>query len=35
MGGGGVVLQREVIYTHIWLIHVVVQQKLTQQCKAF
>ena len=26
--------KREVIYVHIQLIHVVVQQKLTQHCKA-
>ena len=27
-------LQRERIYVYIWLIHVVVQQKLIQHCKA-
>ena len=27
-------LQREGIYVYIWLIHFVVEQKLTQHCKA-
>ena len=27
-------LKREGIYVYIWLIHVAVQQKLTQHCKA-
>ena len=26
--------KRERIYVYIWLIHVIVQQKLTQHCKA-
>ena len=27
-------LNKEKIYVYIWLIHIVVQQKLTQHCKA-
>ena len=27
-------LKREGIYVYLWLIHAVVQQKLTQHCKA-
>ena len=35
--GGGQQVQEEggiYIYTHLWLIHTVVQQKPTQHCKA-
>ena len=32
--GGGGELKREEIYVYLWLIHVVVQQKATQHCKA-
>ena len=31
---GGKEVQRERVYVCIWIIHVVVQQKLTQNCKA-
>ena len=35
MGGGvGERLKREGIYVCLWLIHIVVQQKLTQHCEA-
>ena len=35
MGGGvGGRLKRKEIYVYLWLIHVVVQQKLAQHCKA-
>ena len=34
VGGVGGRLQREGIYVYIELIHFVVQQKLTQHCKA-
>ena len=33
-GGGGRRLEREGIYVYLRLIHVAVQQKLTQHCKA-
>ena len=26
--------RREGVYVHVWLIHVVIQQKLMQHCKA-
>ena len=32
--GGEGELKREEIYVYLWLIHVVVQQKATQHCKA-
>ena len=32
--GGGVGCRREGRYVYMWLIHFVVQQKLTQHCKA-
>ena len=32
-GGGEGELKREEIYVYLWLIHVVVQQKVTQHCK--
>lgn len=31
---GGKEVQRERVYVCIWMIHVVVQQRLTQNCKA-
>ena len=34
MDGVGGKLEREGIYVYFWLIHVVVQQELTQRCKA-
>ena len=34
MGGGVKGLKREGIYAYIELIHAVIQQKLTQHCKA-
>ena len=33
-GCGGKEVQRERVYVCIWMIHAVVQQKLTQNCKA-
>lgn len=33
-GCGGKEAQRERVYVCIWMIHAVVQQKLTQNCKA-
>ena len=31
---GGKEVQRERVYVCLWMIHVVVQQRLTQNCKA-
>ena len=32
-GGVGGRLKRQEMYVYLWLMHVVVQQKLTQHCK--
>ena len=32
--GAGREVQEAGMYVHIWLIHIVVQQKITQHCKA-